>query len=218
MIKKIYYWLYRATSMPDERGEIFGGRIQGLVRRTAMELCAPAEGKILEIGCGSGLFILKLAAARKDLEIWGVDRNLKILEETRRKAAERNIANVNLAIEDARRMSFGDETFDRVICVNFFVGTSFEEMAEILRELKRVCKRSGRIIFEFRSSRNALFALKYALARFYDATVSYPLHTFDPAAVDRMVGDIGLRITEKRFIGFPLKRYAPIVFVEAVKS
>ena len=84
--------------------------------------------------------------------------------------------------------------------------------------MRRVCKPSGRIIFEFRSSRNALFKLKYKLARYYDPSAPYPLYTYDPDRVDGIMKEMNMRIVEKRYIGFPVKYYAPIIMVEASKS
>lgn len=218
MIKKIYYWLYRATSRPDERGEYSGGWIQGAIRRRALDICAGIRGKALEIGFGAGLFVLKLAEGNPGLEVWGMDSNAALLGMVRQKAAELRLSNLHLITDDARKLPFPDGTFDAVICVNFFVNMDLEAMGGILKEMRRVCADTGRVIFEFRSSRNILFALKYRLARLYDATAPHPLYTFDPDDVEEMLVRTGLRALRKSFIGFPLKRYAPIILIEAART
>lgn len=217
MLKKLYQWLYKATSRPDERGEYFGGCLEGFIRSRALELCRGATGKALEIGFGSGLFMLKLASQEPGLEVWGVDSSESYRRDVEKKAAERKLSNVRLAVGDARRLSFPDGTFDRVVCINLFIDLGYDAMGEVLAEMKRVCKEDGRVIFEFRSSRNALFVLKYKLARYYDDTAPYPLHTFDPDKVDALLGQVGLKAVRKSFLGFPVKRFAPIIMIEAEK-
>jgi hypothetical protein len=59
--------------------------------------------------------------------------------------------------------------------------------------------------------------LKYRLAMFYDGTVPGPLYVYDPAKVDRLVVSLGLRVTSRKFLGFPVRGLAPIVMMEAVK-
>lgn len=217
MLKKFYSWLYRVTAMPDERGEYSGGRWEGLARSQALELCKGATGKALEIGFGSGLFVLKLATQEPNLEVWGIDNNGLLLDKVLRKAADKELSNLRLAVEDAKHLSFADGTFDRVVCVNLFLNIGFEGMATVLKEMKRVCATQGRIIFEFRNSRNLFFVLKYKLAKYYDTTAPYPLYTFDPVRVEKLLRELGLNVMGRSSIGFPFKWLAPIMFIEAEK-
>ena len=217
MLKKFYSWLYHVTAMPDERGEYSGGRLEGFIRNQALELCRGAIGKVLEIGFGSGLFVLKLAAQESGLEVWGVDNNGVLLDQVLRKAADKELSNLRLAVEDAKHLSFPDGMFDRVVCVNLFLNIGFEGMSAILREMKRVCATQGKVIFEFRNSRNPLFVLKYKLAKYYDTTAPYPLYTFDPVRVESLLRELGLNIVGRSSIGFPFKWLAPIMFIEAEK-
>jgi len=217
MLKRLYHWLYRVTSRPDERGEYSGGRVEGLARSQALELCKGSIGKALEIGFGSGLFVIKLAAQGPGLEVWGIDNNGLLVDHVLRKAADKELTNLRLAVEDAKHLSFTDETFDKVVCINLFLNIGFEAMTAVLKEMKRVCKREGRLIFEFRNSRNIFFVLKYKLAKYYDTTAPYPIYTFDPDRVDALLGELGLKAVRKRSLGFPVKWFAPIIFIEAEK-
>jgi ubiquinone/menaquinone biosynthesis C-methylase UbiE len=217
MIKKFYSWLYRVTSRPDEKGERFGGRLQGAVRMGALELCRGVRGKALEIGFGSGLFVLKLAAQESGLEVWGVDNNGTLLDQVLRKAADKELSNLRLAVEDAKHLSFGDGTFDAVLGINLFLNLDATATKALLLEMKRVCKSSGKIIFDYRSSRNLLFVLKYKLVRFYDPTAPYPLYTQSPEQIEKLLKEVGLSISRSVFLGFPIKYCAPIVLVEAKK-
>lgn len=214
IIRSLYKWFYRVTSRPDDRGEAFGGRWQGLVRSQALELCRGVTGKVLEIGFGSGLFVTRLASQAPSAEIWGIDSNGLLLEQVSRKARDKGIGNVRLATGDARRLAFTDGGFDAVVCINLFLCIDFDSVITVLKEMKRVCKPSGRLIFEFRSSRNWLFVLKYKLARFYDETAPYPLYTYEPKQIETLIKELGLKIVSKKGLGFP-KWCAPIILIEA---
>lgn len=215
VIHDIYYWLYRVTSRPDERGERFGGRLQGAVRQCALDLCKGLRGKALEVGCGSGLFVMKLAAQEPALEVWGVDHDKNLVAELERKASERKLGNLRIALQDGKKLSFADGTFDKVIGINLFLNLNTDIMNALLKEMRRVCKVSGRIVFDFRSSRNPVFVLKYKLARFYDATAPYPLYTHSPERIERLLEEAGLKTVNKVTLGFPVKWFAPIIVIEA---
>lgn len=217
MIEGLYRWLYRATARSDERGEYSGGRWEGLVRQHALALCKGARGKLLEIGSGAGLFVLKLAAQEPGLEVWGVDTNEAMLDEVDVKARALDLKNVRLEMQDARTLLVSDETFDTVVCINLFLNIDLGSVRAVLQEMKRVCKTGGRLIFEFRNSRNLFFVLKYKFARYYDTTAPYPLYTYSPGAIEALLKELGLTVKTRVSLGFPVKGLAPIILIEAVK-
>jgi len=218
MIKKLYRWLYRVTSRPDERGECPGGRWQGAVRENTLGLCRGIRGKALEIGCGAGLFAIKLAAQEPVLEVWGVDNNEAMVKKAEARAAEKGLNNIHLAVQDAAMLSFDEGFFDAVICINLFVNMNIDSAALFLKYMMRVCRPSGRLIFEFRNSRNIFFVLKYKLARYYDDSAPYPLYAYDPERVEKVVKGLGLSIVSKKFVGSVFKYFAPIIIIEARKA
>lgn len=218
MIKKVYSWLYKATSRKDERGESFGGMIQGAVREEVLGLCRGSSGKALDIGTGSGLFVMKLAVQNPELKIWSVDTNDEYLDAVAGKMEEKAIGNVHLLHQDAQEMTLDDNNFDLVVCINLFLDMNMEAVIRVLKEMKRVCKESGRIVFEFRNSRNGLFRLKYKLAKYYDPSAPYPLYTYSPEQIDEILRNLGLEVTDKKYIGFSVKSLAPVIIVEARKG
>ena len=137
--------------------------------------------------------------------------------EVEAKAAEKRLKNIHLAVQDAAMLSFDKEFFDIVICINLFLNVNIDSAAALLKEMKRVCRPSGRLIFEFRNSRDILFVLKYKLAIYYDDTAPYPLYTYNPDKVEKILKDLGLSIVDKKFVGSPFKRFAPIIIIEARK-
>ncbi len=225
MLKKIYGWLHDMTSRPDERGEYSGGCWQDMVRKEALRLCGTVRGRVLEIGCGEGLFLAPLAKENPAPELYGVDNDSGRLIRAEKRFAENDLKNINLSLQEAPNLSFQDEFFDAVVCVNvFFNMPSIEMVKETLARMKRVCTTGGRIIFDFRNSRNLLLTAKYKLARYYDETVKdLPLSTYDPREIERIIKDLNFDVVEKRFIprffgsGPRLRGVAPIIMIEARK-
>lgn len=217
-LERSYCWIHERLSSPKERGEYSGGYWQRMVREEALRLCGGLkEGRVVEIGCGEGLFLSELAAQNPALEIWGIDNNGARLEAAKARCAAGKFKNVNLMLLDAKKLPFQDGSFDAAVSVNvFFNMESSDAVRDALREMKRVCKKSGSIIFDFRNSMNPLLALKYKLARYYDSTVKdLPLKTYDPREIEEILDGLGLKAAGKRFIGFPVRKLAPVIVIEA---
>lgn len=217
MLKKIYYLFYRLTSPAGERGEYSGGYWQRRVRQEALMLLDDlGKGRVIEVGCGEGFFLSQLAAKNPCLEIWGVDNNADRLKKAEDRCRDKK---VNLSLQDASALSFDDEFFDAIVCINvFFNMESLKSVELALREMKRSCKNTGRIIFEFRNSVNPLLKIKYKLARYYDGTLKgLSLNTYDPAEIEAILNNLGLIVTRKKIIGFPIPRIAPVIMIEAKK-
>ncbi|MDP2906073.1 MAG: class I SAM-dependent methyltransferase [Candidatus Omnitrophota bacterium] len=220
MLPKIYRWFLGLMSRPDEKGEYSAGYWQRQVREAALMLCQRLrQGRVLEVGCGEGLFLQALARQNAGLEIWGVDNNNARLESAGKRLCRDKFKDIHLALQRAEDLDFRDEYFDLVICINvFFNLPSTEVMKQVLGEIKRVCRKSGRVIFDFRNADNPLLNLKYKLAPYYDSTVrDLPLKTYRPREIEMILKDLNFRILNKRFIGLALKRYAPIIIIEAEK-
>ena len=212
MMTKIYRWFLRITSAPGEKGEYSGGYLQDRIRKEALVLCRHVKGRLLEIGCGEGLFLAQIAGQNRELEVWGIDN-----DDARLKAAALRLPNANLSRCDAADLFFKDGYFDAVICVNvLFNLRSIDEVSRTLKEMRRVCKKDGSIIFDFRNSLNPLLFIKYRLARYYDDTLKgLPLKTYHPKKIESILKEIGMTIVNKKFVGFNSRLFAAAVVVEA---
>lgn len=212
MLTNIYRWILKLTSRPGEKGEYSGGYLQDRIRKEALGLCRCVKGRVLEVGCGEGLLLEQLAKENSELKIWGVDN-----DEERLKAASERPGNFSLSNQDARRLSFEDGYFDAVICVNvLFNMRSEDDVRQALSEMKRVCKRNGSVIFDFRNSLNPLLPIKYRLARYYDDTLKgLPLKAYSPKEIESVLRELGMAAVKKRFIGFSSGFLAAAIVVEA---
>lgn len=68
----------------------------------------PARGRVLDVGCGFGLFSLYYAITRPGLVLEGLDRNARRIEMARAAAARLGLANARYAVDDARHFRGGD--------------------------------------------------------------------------------------------------------------
>ncbi|MBN3040695.1 MAG: class I SAM-dependent methyltransferase [Candidatus Omnitrophica bacterium] len=219
MIKKIYRFFHRQFSKPDERGEYSAGRWQDMVRVKVLELCKEARGSLIDIGCGEGLFLAKLARANKDLKIFGIDIWDKILDKARARLLKEGFSNIELKIMDIAKMDFQDDFFDTLVCINVFFNLDEKTFLKSLNELTRICRKGGRIIFDIRNKSNILLWFKYKLARYYDQTVkNLPLKTYSLKKASLLFKNKGFKINKVIPIGFPKGRFSPIFVIEAVKS
>lgn len=223
LLKKIYSWFHRQTSQSGEKGEDSSGVWQDLVRKQATIFCAGKKGKLLEIGCGEGLFLARLAKVRKEIEFYGVDNNLDRLKKAEKRSTENNFNLCRLSLEEAPGLSFRNGYFDTVVCINTLYNMpSVEVISKAFGEMGRVCSKGGSLIFDYRNARNKLVVMKYRLARYYDDTVKdLAIRAFDPAFIEKMAEEAGFKIKRRAYIpsifskAMPLRRIAPIIVVEA---
>lgn len=221
MIKKLYNWIYKFTSDPEDKGEYSSGYWQGLIRKKTLGLCGDIRGRILEVGTGSGLFVTRLARQNTTSQIWSIDNDPEKLNYAANKIRQKSLTNIDLSCQNAKALSFDNEYFDAVVCINFILMLdSFETVAQVLTQMKRVCKTSGKIIFEFRNKMNPFFVIKYKLARCYDDTLKdNALKCYDPKEIESILNALNLKILRKIYVGaFLFKSFAPIIIIEAGKE
>ena len=92
--------------------------------------------KVLDLGCGAGLSSNLLSRYYK---VVGADLSEPVLE-----YAKKNFKKVKFQIEDARHLSFKDETFDAAMACGFIEHIS--EVDDVLNEMLRVTKKKGHVI------------------------------------------------------------------------
>ncbi|MGE5307583.1 MAG: class I SAM-dependent methyltransferase [Deltaproteobacteria bacterium] len=217
LLNRLYVMLHRSLARPSERGEYSGGMWQDRVRAKALSLCEGVSGRLLEIGCGEGLFISRLKAFRPQVDVWGVDNDAGRLARAGERLAEKGMT-ARLSVEDAARLPFPDGHFDAVVCVNvFFNMDSLDTVRKTLAEMKRVCRSGGLLVFDFRNAANLLLRVKYALAHVYDHSVrDLPLRTYHFSVMSGVLGELGLKIRRRHFIGTG-GPFAPLVVLEVEK-
>jgi ubiquinone/menaquinone biosynthesis C-methylase UbiE len=96
--------------------------------------------KILEVGVGTGKNLDFYPSGKK---ITAIDFSPKMLSKARNKAKGKGLS-VDLVEMDVQDLRFVDQTFDTIIAT--FVFCSVPDPIRGLQEIKRVCKKNGKII------------------------------------------------------------------------
>ncbi len=111
-------------------------------RRHAVELINEGEGRVLEVGVGTGL---SLPDYDRHLEIVGIDLSPDMLEKARERVATEELSNVTGLHEmDAADLKFPAAAFDTVVAM--YVMTVVPEPEMVMRELSRVTKPGGQVL------------------------------------------------------------------------
>lgn len=122
----------------DKKGNFIDKVETGL----AFKLIEIKEGmKILDVGCGTGNFSIKLA--KMGCQVTGIDISDEMLNAARKKVAEQNL-DINLYNMNLYDLKFEDSTFDAVFSMSAF--EFVEDVPKALDELFRVVKKNGQIL------------------------------------------------------------------------
>src|SRR5262245_32668125 len=111
-------------------------------RRAAINAAERLGGRILEVGVGTGI---SLPDYSRRCTLVGIDISEPMLRKAQERVEELKLTNVEqLAVMDASKLSFPDESFDVVVAQ--YVITTVPDPEGTLDELARVLKPGGEII------------------------------------------------------------------------
>lgn len=113
------------------------------VSRQRQKVVPLVEGKVLEVGVGSGLNLPFYDKSKID-ELWGLDPSEELSAMARKVADRENIV-VNFISSGAEEIPLPDSYFDSVLIT--YTMCTIPEVARANKEIKRVLKRGGKLIF-----------------------------------------------------------------------
>ena len=112
-----------------------------LERMLRMTAATPVD-TVLDVGCGPGIVACALAAVAH--HVTGLDLSPAMVEQARARQAKQSLVNMSWLCGDVAQMPFEDESFS--IVVSRYAFHHFLSPAEVLAEMKRVCRAGGRVI------------------------------------------------------------------------
>ncbi len=154
-----------------------------------------AYGNVLEVGIGTGA---NLKYYSSDCNVTGVDASKEMLAQARKRGRKFDI-NINLQRGDVEHLPYKSKKFD---CVVDTLGLcTYPHPIEALKEMKRVCKKGGKILLLEHGRSNNNFVHKMQLKRemkHYDRIGCSLVRNHD-----QLVHKAGLHITrrERRIFG-----------------
>jgi len=134
----------------------YPGRVEAI-----KQLGVGSYDQILEVGIGTGL---NLPLYPRHRRLVGIDLSGHMLRKATERVRELGARHVRLAVMDATRMGFQDNSFDHVLAT--YVISAVPDPIQVLREIKRVCRPKGHIIIlnHFKSDHPVMGRLERMMA------------------------------------------------------
>jgi ubiquinone/menaquinone biosynthesis C-methylase UbiE len=123
-----------ANAQPIKNEAILGRIVEAAAPNTTDE--------VLDIACGPGILTCALAARTKHAT--GIDLTPAMLEQARKLQNEQHLSNLTWIEGDVTHLPFDDCSLALVTCRYAF--HHFRDPFGVLKEMKRVCKKGGRIL------------------------------------------------------------------------
>jgi ubiquinone/menaquinone biosynthesis C-methylase UbiE len=111
------------------------------LRPSRERVTGAAEGRVLDVGIGSGLNLPLYGQAR---EVFGVDPSSRLLARAQDQAQQTRVP-VHLLEGSAERIPLTDRSMDTVVMT--WTGCSIPDIRAALREMRRVLTPGGRLLF-----------------------------------------------------------------------
>ena len=113
-----------------------------------LSLCMRGKRRVLEIGCGFGLFGCYFAARNGNLRYHGIDINAGRIDMARSAARDLGLQNVRFDCSDARGDLDLETQYDVIIMMDLMHHLSDEAKANLLRTVLPRLAPDGRVIFK----------------------------------------------------------------------
>ncbi|MFZ5597534.1 MAG: class I SAM-dependent methyltransferase [Bacillota bacterium] len=164
-----------------------GALTSRIERNTILSLFEKAHcrGPVLDIGCGTGNYVL-IFAQRAD-DVYGVDISGNMLEVAQLKAKKAGV-DVKFTQADARRLPFPENSFATVTCL--FVIEFTKQQKEVIREIYRVLWPGGHLILST-LNRYSLWAILRRIKGRFQPTVYNDSQFLSLREVERLLLESG---------------------------
>ena len=105
--------------------------------------------RILDIGCGTGLLLKRLAERFPDAELYGIDTSASMLEQAQRALRNKprsHVVQAELGSSGHKNLPFAPSSFDLITCTNTL--HYFSDPIAVLRGLRELLVPLGHVVIE----------------------------------------------------------------------
>jgi phosphatidylethanolamine/phosphatidyl-N-methylethanolamine N-methyltransferase len=164
------------------------GVVAGPGRRLAVSILNQEQGRVLEIGIGTGL---SLPRYKPHLHVTGIDLSAEMLGKAVNRVRQRDLRRKALALMDAGRLGFEKDSFDAVAAM--YVMTVVPDPARVMSEIWRVLRPGGHaiVVNHFSRESGVRGAVEHGLARFSNRLGWHPVFP-----LETVTGAPGFRLLE----------------------
>jgi len=96
--------------------------------------------KIVDIGCGTGEFLLEIAKTYNNIKAYGIDASEEMVAIAKKKAITRGYSTLNFELAEAEKLPYENETFDCAFNIFLLHHLPMESKLKCLKEIYRVLK------------------------------------------------------------------------------
>jgi 2-polyprenyl-6-hydroxyphenyl methylase/3-demethylubiquinone-9 3-methyltransferase len=169
----------------------------------------PAQGRVLDLGCGFGLFSLYYAATRPGLQIEGFDLNPRRIDMARAAARRLGLSNVRHEVGDV--MDFrGGRQFDAAYMLDIVHHIPEEAVRPLLEQVAKILPPGGRLLIKDVDRRPAYKRwFTHALDKVMDPGT--PVRYWEAEELTRLLEDVGF--TVHRHLMVDILPYPHILYI-----
>src|SRR6266568_1898965 len=150
--------------------------------------------RLLDVACGTGIFLRRLLALLPDAEVYGVDASEDMLAQARAALKDQpqvHVERVSAGTGETAGLPFAQETFDLITCTNAL--HDMPQPVATLSGLRRLLAPSGQPVVEDFARREPVFfwsAFEWLLQRLEGS----PVHAYTLAEAQSLCTQAGLHV------------------------
>lgn len=172
--------------------------------RALSEMSDPVNGKIVDIGCHSGLCTEKIVSFTNPSEVYGVDISSKAIDK-----AGKRIKNGKFIVGDAQDLPYNSNYFDAAFCLEMIEHVDFPN--KVLKEVYRILKK-GRYALILIPTDNLLFRTIWFLWNIrYPVWKHVHVQSFRGDALEKMAKDTGFKVDKVKIFNLGMLKIMKLI-------
>ena len=169
----------------------------------------PREGRILDLGCGFGLFSLYFALREPKREITGVDLDARRVDEARRSARSLGLENIDYQVSDVRDWT-SDQRFDAIYLLDMVHHIPRQHVPSFLAATRARLREGGILIVKDVADRPR-YKMLFTLILDRLMVGREPIHYWPPAELSALLEGLGFDVKRHRMTD--LLPYPHVIYI-----